>query len=149
MKTLGKIISFAAAATVLTKLTRALLKKQESKKATSNVRAAKAANSQPSISKKNQSAQLKNQPVDNSTDQQPRKQTIKSNQSDLGNQKMYKDLEMTEDQKKRYEADYKKLMSGWDQENPGTPIDEKEKFRRNDSALKAVLNEDQYAMYRE
>ena len=69
-----------------------------------------------------------------------------SNESTL---KMYKNLEMTEDQKRRYERDYKVVMDKWEKDNPGVDMDEVERKKEHNSALKAVLNEAQYSKYRD
>lgn len=64
-------------------------------------------------------------------------------------QLMYKDLSMTEYQSRRFEEDYQAIMGDWEKNNPGLDIDDQQKENSFIAALKAVLNEDQFAMYRE
>ena len=71
-----------------------------------------------------------------------------SSYSNERTQKMYKELGMTEDQRRRYEADYRAVMDTWEKNNPNKPMDEKMKVKEHNSALNAVLNEDQFSMYR-
>lgn len=72
-----------------------------------------------------------------------------NNYSDDRTQMMYKDLGMTEDQKRRFEEDYKSIMGDWERNNPNLNMDDQQKVNSHSSALKAVLNEAQYAMYRD
>lgn len=64
-------------------------------------------------------------------------------------QLMYKDLGMTEAQRRLYEEDYKTLMEDWKRDNPNTSMDDQQSNDNLSAALKAVLNEDQFAMYRD
>ena len=149
MKTIGKIISFAAVATVLTKLTQNLLKKESPKTATAT---GTATNSAPNKSANNQNKNVQpaattSTPQTNTTEPSPKFNT--EDFSDSRTQKMYKELGMTDEQRKKYEADYLSLMTDWDQQNPSKPMDIQERNKRSESALNAVLNEDQYAIYRD
>ncbi|OBX25364.1 hypothetical protein LX77_01466 [Gelidibacter algens] len=69
--------------------------------------------------------------------------------SDDKTQLMYKDLGMTEDQSRRFERDYQAIMGDWEKTNPGIDMDNQQKEDSHVAALKAVLNEAQFAMYRE
>lgn len=72
-----------------------------------------------------------------------------SDYSDHRTQKMYKDLGMTEDQKRRYERDYRSVMGTWEKNNPNYDMDEQGKIDEHNAVLKAVLDEAQYSMYRD
>lgn len=69
--------------------------------------------------------------------------------SDDRTQMMYKDLGMTEDQKRRFEKDYYAIMGDWERNNPDRDMDAQQQENSHSAALKAVLNEAQYAMYRD
>ena len=69
--------------------------------------------------------------------------------SDARTQKMYKNLSMTEEQQRQYERDYRTLMGTWEKTNPGKKIGDQQEIDEQDQLLKAVLNEDQYAIYRD
>lgn len=69
--------------------------------------------------------------------------------SNAKTQKMYKDLGMTDNQRRRYEADYSAVMEEWEKKNPNSGMDEAEKADQHNKALNAVLDEAQYAMYRD
>lgn len=64
-------------------------------------------------------------------------------------QRMYKDLGMTDEQRLRYEADYRTVMDKWEKQNPNVTMDKMQKTAEHNSALKAVLNEAQFSNYRE
>ncbi|WP_047547469.1 hypothetical protein [Psychroserpens sp. Hel_I_66] len=72
-----------------------------------------------------------------------------STESDDRVQKMFKDLEMTENQKERYNRSIKSVLSDWKLNNPNVDIDSKSLYAEEDKSLKAVLNEVQYGMYRD
>lgn len=72
-----------------------------------------------------------------------------SDHSDTRTQRMYKDLGMTDEQRKRYEADYKSIMDGWEEDNPELQMDDRTKDDQHIATLRAVLNEAQYSIYRE
>lgn len=69
--------------------------------------------------------------------------------SDTRTQMMYKNLSMTADQKRRYEEDYHALTGDWQKDNPNYDMDDQQRVDYQDATLKAVLNEVQYAMYRD
>ena len=69
--------------------------------------------------------------------------------SDSRTQKMYKDLGMTNEQKRQYENDYRAVMGRWEKENDVLKMSEQEKIDEHNSVLNAVLNEAQYSMYRD
>lgn len=69
--------------------------------------------------------------------------------SNARTQKMYKDLGMTDEQRRRYERDYKTVMGTWEKNNPNYDMDDQDKINEHNNLLNAVLNEDQFAMYRE
>ena len=69
--------------------------------------------------------------------------------SDSRTQKMYKDLGITEEQKRRYERDYRTVMGTWEKNNPNYDMNDQDKIDEHNNLLNAVLNEDQFAMYRD
>ncbi|WP_027126851.1 hypothetical protein [Gelidibacter mesophilus] len=69
--------------------------------------------------------------------------------SDSRTQKMYKDLGMTDEQKLRYERDYRTVMGTWEKNNPNYEENEQDKIDEHNSVLKAVLDEAQFSMYRD
>lgn len=69
--------------------------------------------------------------------------------SNARTQKMYKDLGMTDEQRRHYERDYKTVMGIWEKNNSNYDIDEQDKIDEHNNLLNAVLNEDQFSMYRE
>lgn len=71
------------------------------------------------------------------------------NELDTRTQKMFKDLSMTQAQKKRYQASIKTLLNKWDKDNPDNPMDAKSISKEEDKSLSAVLDEVQYGMYRD
>jgi len=92
-------------------------------------------------SKKNSNQNLKESDVINETDKQSNSETRK--------QKMFKDLGMTKNQKKRYEASLKSVINDWEIENPNIPVDNEYLLSEEDKSLNTVLNEVQYGMYRD
>ncbi|MGB3606247.1 MAG: hypothetical protein WA775_14830 [Psychroserpens sp.] len=64
-------------------------------------------------------------------------------------QRMYKDLGMTSEQQKRYETDFQAVVSGWEKDNPKVPMDDTTRTQQQQKTLNAVLDEAQYAMYRD
>lgn len=64
-------------------------------------------------------------------------------------QKMFKDLGMTADQQRRYEADYKSVMAQWEKENPNKSIEDHERAKQLERTLDAILDEAQFSIYRE
>ena len=65
--------------------------------------------------------------------------------SDSRTQKMYKDLGMTNKQKRQYENDYRAVMGRWEKENDVLKMSEQEKIDEHNSVLNAVLtNSDIY-----
>ncbi len=69
--------------------------------------------------------------------------------SDARTQKMYKDLGMTDEQKRKYERDYKTVMDTWQNKNANYNMGEQQQIDEHNSVLNAVLNEDQFGMYRD
>ena len=69
--------------------------------------------------------------------------------SDANTQRMYKDLGMTANQRRQYETDYRKVMDEWEKKNPSINMDNDQKVEQHNKALNAVLDEAQYAMYRD
>ncbi|WP_179345859.1 hypothetical protein [Winogradskyella ursingii] len=69
--------------------------------------------------------------------------------SEQRNYKMFKDLEMTEAQQRKYNNSIKAVMSDWEKNNPNKSMDLKQTLKEEDKALNAVLNEMQYGMYRD
>ncbi|MDN3492559.1 hypothetical protein [Winogradskyella bathintestinalis] len=69
--------------------------------------------------------------------------------SDERTQRMYNDLGMTEEQRKRYVADYRAVVDDWKNKNPNQDMDEQIMEEQHSATLNAVLNEAQYAMYRD
>lgn len=64
-------------------------------------------------------------------------------------QMMYSNLGMTEEQKREYEHDYHAVTGSWQRDNPNYEMDDQQKLDHQSATLKAVLNEVQYAMYRD
>ncbi len=62
---------------------------------------------------------------------------------------MYKNLGMTDEQKRQYEHDYHAVTGNWKKDNPNYELDDEQKLDHQSASLKAVLNEVQYAMYRD
>lgn len=65
------------------------------------------------------------------------------------NQMMYKELEMTEYQRLRYEESLNTVINDWEHNNPNTEIDKEILSGAEDKSLKALLNEMQYGIYRD
>ena len=64
-------------------------------------------------------------------------------------ERMFKNLKMTDEQRKRYEADYQVLNNTWVSENPDKTISDAERREQQEQTMKAVLDEAQYSSYRE
>jgi len=72
-----------------------------------------------------------------------------TNTEDDDEQRMFKNLKMTDEQRKRYEADYQVLNNTWLKKNPNKPLSNIELREQQDQTMKAVLDEAQYSAYRE
>lgn len=110
-----------------------------------------------SSSIKNKNSSRSQRSTDNDS---PQRETSISNENDRDKEKfssysddrtqlMYKNLGMTKDQRRRFEEDYYAIMGDWEKNNPNLDMDDQQKEDSHTAALKAVLNEAQYAMYRE
>lgn len=64
-------------------------------------------------------------------------------------ERMFKNLKMTDAQRKQYEADYQVLNNTWVEKNPDKTISDAERREQQEQTMKAVLNEAQYSNYRE
>lgn len=100
-------------------------------------------------SKTSRSANSENQKTSSTSKGSTTESKHHSDYSDSRTQKMYKDLGMTDEQRRRYERDYRTVMDRWEKNNPNHNDDEKEKIEEHNSVLKAVLDEAQFSMYRD
>ena len=64
-------------------------------------------------------------------------------------QKMFKDLGMTEKQKRKYTESIKTIKGEWAKANPGQQFDNKKVLSEEERALNSILDEVQYGMYRD
>ncbi|MGJ8591173.1 MAG: hypothetical protein ACSHXF_01420 [Aquaticitalea sp.] len=130
MKKLTKILALMGAATGVAYLTKKMMdsSKYESSKVPNR------GNSNDASKDKNEHRSSRNETSDFSNER---------------TQKMYKDLGMTDEQRLRYETDYRTVMHKWEKENPNIAMDEIKKTAEHNSALKAVLNEAQFSNYRD
>lgn len=64
-------------------------------------------------------------------------------------QRMYADLEMNDTQIKRYEGDWRNTQSSWKRKNPNKLMNDYETIEHQDRILGDILDENQFASYRE
>lgn len=64
-------------------------------------------------------------------------------------QRMYADLDMNDTQIKRYEGDWKNTQSSWKRDNPNKMMNDYETIEYQDRILGDILDENQFAAYRE
>ena len=95
---------------------------------------------------------LKGNPLEREASNLDRNEMVDANlenQSDNRAQLMYKNLGMTDEQRQQYEHDYHAVTGSWRESNPNYDLDDQQKIEYQSASLKAVLNEVQYAMYRD